>query len=73
VGPTALFKVGAADWGLVRVNARDRVYGPQPTFLIADPAALRASNRVATLEVAKAEFEESWKLWKAWAKMDEVP
>jgi hypothetical protein len=49
------------------------VYGPQPTFLIADPAALRASNRVATLEVAKAEFEESWKLWKAWAKMDEVP
>ena len=27
---------------------------------------LRASNRVATLEVAKAEFETSWKQWKAW-------
>ena len=34
---------------------------------------LRASNRVATLEVAKAEFEASWKQWKAWAKMEEVP
>ena len=33
---------------------------------------LRSSNRVATLEVAKAEFETAWKQWKAWAKMDEV-
>jgi hypothetical protein len=33
---------------------------------------LRASNRVASLEVAKAEFETSWKQWKAWAKMEEV-
>jgi len=28
---------------------------------------------VATLEAAKAEFEASWKQWKAWAKMEEVP
>jgi hypothetical protein len=34
---------------------------------------LRASNRVATLEVAKVEFEASWKQWKAWAKLEEVP
>jgi hypothetical protein len=26
---------------------------------------LRSSNQVATLEVAKAEFEASWKQWKA--------
>jgi len=27
---------------------------------------------VATLEAAKAEFEASWKQWKAWAKMEET-
>jgi hypothetical protein len=37
------------------------------------PGTLRISNQVATLEAAKAEFEASWKLWKAWAKMEEVP
>ena len=33
---------------------------------------LRASNRVATLEVAKAEFDASWKQWKAWTKLVEA-
>jgi hypothetical protein len=28
---------------------------------------------VATLNAAKAEFEASWKQWKAWAKLEEVP
>jgi len=28
---------------------------------------MRTSNQVATLEIAKAEFEASWKQWKAWA------
>jgi hypothetical protein len=37
------------------------------------PERLRISNQVATLEMAKAEFEASWKQWKAWAKMDEAP
>ncbi len=27
---------------------------------------------LATLEVAKAEFEASWKQWKTWAGMEEV-
>jgi len=36
------------------------------------PETLRSSNQVATLETAKAEFEASWKQWKAWAKMEEV-
>jgi hypothetical protein len=34
--------------------------------------SLRTSNEVATLDAAKAEFEASWKQWKAWAKMEEV-
>jgi hypothetical protein len=33
----------------------------------------RLNRRAASLDVAKAEFEESWKLWKAWAKIEEVP
>src|SRR5207342_1967563 len=30
------------------------------------------SDRVATLEEAKAQFQKSWDAWKAWAKMEEV-
>ncbi len=37
------------------------------------PGAMRTSNQVATLEVAKAELEASWNQWKAWAKLEEVP
>jgi hypothetical protein len=33
---------------------------------------IRASNRAASLEIAKAEFEASWKFWKAWAKLEEM-
>ena len=36
------------------------------------PENLRTENRMATLEAAKAEFEASWKQWKAWAKMEET-
>ena len=36
------------------------------------PGSLRTSNQVATLDEAKAEFEASWKQWKAWAGMEEV-
>ena len=31
------------------------------------------SDRVATLEEAKAQFQRSWDAWKAWAKLEEVP
>jgi hypothetical protein len=37
------------------------------------PGTLRISNQVATLEVAKAEFEASWKQWKAWARLVDAP
>jgi hypothetical protein len=29
------------------------------------------SDRVATLEEAKAQFQKSWDAWKAWAKLEE--
>jgi hypothetical protein len=28
------------------------------------------SDRVATLEEAKAQFQKSWDAWKAWAKLE---
>jgi hypothetical protein len=31
------------------------------------------SDRVATLEEAKAQFQKSWDAWKAWAKLGEMP
>jgi hypothetical protein len=34
---------------------------------------LTRSDRVATLEEAKAQFQKSWDAWKAWAKLEEVP
>ena len=35
------------------------------------PGDMRTSNQVATLAEAKAEFEVSWKQWKAWVGMEE--
>ena len=34
------------------------------------PMAL--SDRVATLEEAKAQFRKRWDVWKVWAKLEEV-
>jgi hypothetical protein len=31
------------------------------------------SDKVATLEEVKAQFQKSWDAWKAWAKLEEVP
>ena len=52
-----------------------RIYKPrpgpagQPWFWAlhapSKPGTMRTSNQVATLEAAKAEFEASWKQWKA--------
>jgi hypothetical protein len=39
----------------------------------AEAPSLRISNQVATLEMAKAEFEASWRQWLAWAKLEEAP
>jgi hypothetical protein len=33
---------------------------------------MRTSNQVVTLDEAKAEFEASWKQWKACAGMEEI-
>jgi hypothetical protein len=30
------------------------------------------SDRVATLEEAKARFQKSWNVWIAWAKLEET-
>lgn len=37
------------------------------------PGTLRADSRAATLDEVKAEFEASWKQWKAWAGLEKAP
>ena len=39
--------------------------------LTVDPPMAR-SDRVATLEEAKAQFQNSWDAWKAWAELREL-
>ena len=36
------------------------------------PPGLGTDSRAATLDEAKAEFEASWKQWKAWAEVEEI-
>jgi hypothetical protein len=37
------------------------------------PPGLCTDSRAATLDQAKAEFDASWKQWKAWAGFEEAP
>ena len=37
------------------------------------PGTLRTDSRAATLDEVKAEFEASWKQWKAWAGLEKAP
>jgi hypothetical protein len=41
------------------------------SFAVQGP--MTRSNRVPTLEEARAQFQKSWDAWKAWAKLEEVP
>jgi hypothetical protein len=40
------------------------------SFTVTGP--LTRSDRVATLEEAKAQFRKSWDAWKVWAKLEEI-
>ena len=70
------FGVFSGEWCIGRIYEKRR--GPEDMRWFwalhspSKPGTLRISNRVATLEVAKAEFEVSWKQWIAWAKLAEV-
>jgi hypothetical protein len=51
-------------------NCSDR---PEPHGLASVPSRkIMARRQRVTLEMAKAEFEASWKQWKAWAGMEET-
>jgi hypothetical protein len=67
------YSVSAASgaWPHRRNPATPNIYASSgPCSAPSKPESLRISNQVATLEAAKAEFEASWKQWKAWAKME---
>jgi predicted RNase H-like HicB family nuclease len=37
------------------------------------PPSVHTDGHAPTLEEAKAQFQKSWDVWKAWAKMEEAP
>jgi hypothetical protein len=85
MGPTGLSSgiyENSIDYSVFCGECIGRIYenrsGPEDTRWFwaphspSKPGTLRISNQVATLETAKAEFEASWKQWKACAKLGEL-
>jgi hypothetical protein len=71
--PNSVF---SGEWIIGRiyeVRGGPKIYAGSGRGLSQHPESLRTDNRVASMEAAKAGFEASWKQWKAWAKLEEVP
>ena len=70
------YGVYCGEWCIGRIYMARTSPAGQPWFWAlhapSKPGTMRTSNQVASLDEAKAEFEASWKLWKAWAGMEEV-
>ena len=67
-GPNGAGKSSLASWLAWQLGAA-AIYLDLYVIRGSDPR----SDRVATLEEAKAQFQKSWDAWKAWAKLEEVP
>ena len=55
-------------WSHLRDPRRSR-----QSALVLVTGPMKRSDRVATLDEAKAQFQMSWDAWKAWATLEEVP
>jgi hypothetical protein len=73
---TVVYSVFCGEWCIGRIY--ENRSGPESLRWFwtlhspSKPESLRTSNKAATLDAAKAEFESSWKQWKAWAKLEET-
>ena len=67
------YTVYTGEWEVTRIYETRR--SRQSALVLVDDRQRPddASDRVATLEEAKAQFQKSWDAWKAWAKLEEVP
>ena len=70
----ANYTVHSGKWAIGRIYQTRG--GPQSlrwfwSMTITGP--MTRSDKVATLEEAKAQFQKSWAAWKVWAKLEEVP
>ena len=66
------YSIFCGEWCIGRIIRRALAAGLRWFWALhtpSKPGTMRISNQVATLDEAKAEFEASWKQWKAWAKM----
>ena len=84
LGPTGLgfgidkdrqdFTIYSGGWAIGRIY--ETRGGPEHlrwfwSFAVQGP--MTRSDRVATFQEAKAQFQKSWEAWKAWAGLQEVP
>jgi hypothetical protein len=70
------FSVFCGEWCIGRIYQTRT--GPESLWFWAlhapsSPARCGPRTKWRPLEVAKAEFEASWKQWKTWANLEEVP
>ena len=67
------YTVYCGDWAIGRIYQTRGGPGHLRWFwslTVTGPMA--RSDRVATLEEAKAQFQKSWDAWKVWAKLEEI-
>jgi hypothetical protein len=73
------YAVFSGEWEIGRIHERYgfaadvRFHWSLHGVVLTRPPEIHTDGAAATLEVAKAEFAATWKQWKAWAKMEEVP
>ena len=67
------YTVSSGEWNVGRIyEARGGLDSLRWFWSLTVNGPMTRSDRVATLEEAKAQFQKSWDAWKAWAKMEEV-
>ena len=66
------YTVYCGEWGVGRIyQTRGGPDSLRWFWSLTVNGPMTRSSRVATLEEAKAQFQESWDVWKAWAKLEE--
>jgi hypothetical protein len=72
-GPTGLRTVCCGGWSVGRIyETRGGPDNLRWFWSMTVTGPMTRSDRVASLEEAKAQLRKSWDAWKAWAKLKEV-
>jgi hypothetical protein len=73
------YNVFSGEWCIGRIYERHGFPDAVQFFwslhgvVVTRPPSVHTDGHAPTLEEAKAQFQKSWDVWKAWAKMEEAP